>query len=116
MYELRAADLVVGHLDELSVVDLKNLADIELSEIGSPEPEPEMEEEEDCRHTSTLDSVDDASFLQRLVATANGLLEYTGWQKSVCACRFQAGRENDGLCGFYTWAILKRHCMSTYGV
>lgn len=45
IYELRAADLVVRHLDELSVVDLKNLAAVE-----SPEFEPEMEmelEEED---------------------------------------------------------------------
>uniref|UniRef100_A0A5B7A404 Uncharacterized protein n=1 Tax=Davidia involucrata TaxID=16924 RepID=A0A5B7A404_DAVIN len=42
VYELGAADLVVRHLDELSVVDLKNLADIEPAE-----PEPELEVEED---------------------------------------------------------------------
>lgn len=47
VYELRAADLVVSRLDELSVVDLKNLADIEMAEFGSSEPELEMETEED---------------------------------------------------------------------
>ncbi|KAK1409039.1 hypothetical protein QVD17_41301 [Tagetes erecta] len=48
VYELTAADLVVRWLDELSVVDLKNLADIELTEFGStPELEMEFEEEED---------------------------------------------------------------------
>lgn len=46
IYELNAADLVVKQLDELSVVDLKNLADIESPEFGM-EPEPEMEEEEE---------------------------------------------------------------------
>ncbi|OAY76574.1 Uncharacterized protein ACMD2_10720 [Ananas comosus] len=44
VYELSAADLVVRRLDELSVVDLKNLADIDSPEF---EPEPEMEEEKD---------------------------------------------------------------------
>ncbi|MFS8029605.1 putative sugar-terminal-phosphatase [Helianthus anomalus] len=48
VYELTAADLVVRQLDELSVVDLKNLADIELTEFGStPELEMEVEEEDD---------------------------------------------------------------------
>lgn len=47
VYELGAADLVVRHLDELSVVDLKNLADIESTEFGPGEPETEMEREED---------------------------------------------------------------------
>lgn len=47
VYELGAADLVVRHLDELSVVDLKNLADIEMTEFGSVEPEVEMEMEKD---------------------------------------------------------------------
>ncbi|CAN4127369.1 unnamed protein product [Withania somnifera] len=46
VYELGAADLVVRHLDELSIVDLKNLAAVELTEFGSPEPELEMEEED----------------------------------------------------------------------
>jgi beta-phosphoglucomutase-like phosphatase (HAD superfamily) len=46
VYELGAADMVVRRLDELSVVDLKNLADIETSEFG-PEPELEMELEND---------------------------------------------------------------------
>ncbi|KAE8678639.1 glutamate--cysteine ligase [Hibiscus syriacus] len=46
VYELGAADLVVNHLHELSVVDLKNLADIESADFGSEEPELEMEEEE----------------------------------------------------------------------
>lgn len=45
VYELGAADLVVRHLDELSVVDLKNLADIESPEFQYDEPELEMEEE-----------------------------------------------------------------------
>ncbi|KAF5746613.1 hypothetical protein HS088_TW06G00784 [Tripterygium wilfordii] len=47
VYELGAADLVVRRLNELSVVDLKNLADIETTEFGSGEPELELEEEED---------------------------------------------------------------------
>ncbi|RDX92140.1 5-amino-6-(5-phospho-D-ribitylamino)uracil phosphatase, chloroplastic, partial [Mucuna pruriens] len=47
VYELGAADLVVRRLDELSVVDLKNLADIEMTEFGSPEPEMEMEKDYD---------------------------------------------------------------------
>ncbi|KAL0393542.1 UNVERIFIED_CONTAM: 5-amino-6-(5-phospho-D-ribitylamino)uracil phosphatase, chloroplastic [Sesamum latifolium] len=54
VYELGAADLVVRHLDELSVVDLKNLADIESAEFASNEPELEMEvEAEDDRHPSS---------------------------------------------------------------
>lgn len=52
VYELGAADLVVRRLDELSVVDLKNLADIESAEFGSVEPELELEEEEDDLSTS----------------------------------------------------------------
>ncbi|KAJ9147919.1 hypothetical protein P3X46_030033 [Hevea brasiliensis] len=56
IYELSAADLVVRHLDELSIVDLKNLVDIESPEFGSPEPEMELEEEED---RSTAVGVDD---------------------------------------------------------
>lgn len=56
VYELGAADLVVRRLDELSVVDLKNLADIELA---SAEPEMEMEEEDDDPSSSTLAAVDD---------------------------------------------------------
>ncbi|KAK9103612.1 hypothetical protein Sjap_020866 [Stephania japonica] len=60
MYELGAADLVVKHLDELSVVDLKNLADIESAEFGSGEPELEMEEEEeDEPYPSSAVGVDD---------------------------------------------------------
>ncbi|BAF25889.1 5-amino-6-(5-phospho-D-ribitylamino)uracil phosphatase, chloroplastic [Oryza sativa Japonica Group] len=59
IYELNAADLVVKQLDELSVVDLKNLADIESPEFGM-EPEPEMEEEEDEDSSpSTSVGVDD---------------------------------------------------------
>lgn len=57
VYELAAADLVVRRLDELSVVDLKNLADIESPEFGSMEPELEMEEEEN--EISTSVGVDD---------------------------------------------------------
>jgi 5-amino-6-(5-phospho-D-ribitylamino)uracil phosphatase len=57
IYELGAADLVVKRLDELSVVDLKNLADIESPEFGM-EPEPEMEEEEEMPPPSTV-GVDD---------------------------------------------------------
>ncbi|XP_076898649.1 5-amino-6-(5-phospho-D-ribitylamino)uracil phosphatase, chloroplastic-like [Bidens hawaiensis] len=59
VYELTAADLLVRRLDELSVVDLKNLADIELSEFGA-EPEVEMElEEEDDVYPSSRAAVDD---------------------------------------------------------
>lgn len=60
LYELGAADLVVRHLDELSVVDLKNLADTELAEFGSSELELEMEEEvESDSDRSSLAAVDD---------------------------------------------------------
>ncbi|KAG8374953.1 hypothetical protein BUALT_Bualt10G0049100 [Buddleja alternifolia] len=60
VYELGAADLVVRHLDELSVVDLKNLADIESAEFGSGEPELEMElEEEDDQRSSSVGVFDD---------------------------------------------------------
>ncbi|KAG8057796.1 hypothetical protein GUJ93_ZPchr0002g23765 [Zizania palustris] len=58
IYELNAADLVVKQLDELSVVDLKNLAAIESPELGM-EPEPEMEEEEEDSPPSTSVGVAD---------------------------------------------------------
>ncbi|KAI3710826.1 hypothetical protein L2E82_40620 [Cichorium intybus] len=59
VYELSAADLVVRSLVELSVVDLKNLADVELTEFGST-PELEMElEEEDDRHPPSSVAIDD---------------------------------------------------------
>ncbi|XP_059276204.1 5-amino-6-(5-phospho-D-ribitylamino)uracil phosphatase, chloroplastic [Lycium ferocissimum] len=58
VYELGAADLVVRHLDELSIHDLKNLAAVELTEFGSPEPELEMEEEDDPDRSSGV-AVDD---------------------------------------------------------
>ncbi|KAJ6347450.1 hypothetical protein OIU76_004014 [Salix suchowensis] len=59
VYELGAADLVVRKLDELSIVDLKNLADIESPEFGPVEPEMELEpEEEDNRPNSV--GVDDS--------------------------------------------------------
>ncbi|XP_057416470.1 5-amino-6-(5-phospho-D-ribitylamino)uracil phosphatase, chloroplastic [Lotus japonicus] len=54
VYELRAADLIVRRLDELTVVDLKNLADIEAAEFDSGEPEVELELDEDS-DTSSLD-------------------------------------------------------------
>ncbi|CAI9784574.1 unnamed protein product [Fraxinus pennsylvanica] len=54
VYELGAADLIVRHLDELSIVDLKNLADIESTEFGSGEPELEMEEEADPYPSSSV--------------------------------------------------------------
>lgn len=57
IYELSVADLVVKQLDELSIVDLKNLADIESPEFGM-EPEPEMEEEE-VPPPSTSAGIDD---------------------------------------------------------
>lgn len=60
VYELGAADLVVRHLDELSIVDLKNLADIESPEFQSPEPEVEMEEEVEVdRYSPRSAGVDD---------------------------------------------------------
>ncbi|KAL0371803.1 UNVERIFIED_CONTAM: 5-amino-6-(5-phospho-D-ribitylamino)uracil phosphatase, chloroplastic [Sesamum calycinum] len=59
VYELGAADLVVKHLDELSIIDLKNLAAVESAEFGS-EPELEMEpDEEDHRHPPSSVGVDD---------------------------------------------------------
>lgn len=58
VYELGAADLVVRHLNELSVVDLKNLADIDSPEFDSGEPELELEEEEDPSRSSSV-GVDD---------------------------------------------------------
>uniref|UniRef100_A0A2P2KGX8 2-deoxyglucose-6-phosphate phosphatase n=1 Tax=Rhizophora mucronata TaxID=61149 RepID=A0A2P2KGX8_RHIMU len=56
VYELGAADLVVRYLHELSIVDLKNLADLESTEFGSFEPEMEPEEED---NPSTSIGVDD---------------------------------------------------------
>ncbi|XP_010249450.2 PREDICTED: uncharacterized protein LOC104592002 [Nelumbo nucifera] len=59
LYELRAANLVVRYLDELFVVDLKNLANIELAEFGSEEEEAEMKEEGDDPYPSTSVAIDD---------------------------------------------------------
>lgn len=56
VYELSAADLVVRRLDELSIVDLKNLADVDSPEFG--EPEVELEEEDDPSPSSSV-AVDD---------------------------------------------------------
>ncbi|KAK1375855.1 hypothetical protein POM88_032048 [Heracleum sosnowskyi] len=52
VYELGAADLVVKRLDELSIVDLKNLADIDSPEFG--EPELEMEFEHPCMYVLSV--------------------------------------------------------------
>ncbi|KAF7139003.1 hypothetical protein RHSIM_Rhsim07G0091000 [Rhododendron simsii] len=60
VYELGAADMVVTHLNELSLVDLKNLADIESAEFGSGEFELEMEmEEENEPYRSSYAAVND---------------------------------------------------------
>ncbi|XP_074303918.1 5-amino-6-(5-phospho-D-ribitylamino)uracil phosphatase, chloroplastic-like [Silene latifolia] len=59
VYELGAADLVVRHLDELTVVDLKNLAAVESPEFQSGELELEMEEEVDENRYSAPPGVDD---------------------------------------------------------
>lgn len=56
MYELGAADLVVRRLDELSVIDLKKLAAVELTEF---EPQLEMEKEDERELPSSNVSVDD---------------------------------------------------------
>lgn len=48
VFELGAADMVVRRLDDLSLVDLKNLADLDSPEFQPPEPEPELELEEDA--------------------------------------------------------------------
>lgn len=47
MYELGAADLVITRFNNLSFVDLKNLADLDSPEFQPPEPQPEFEPEED---------------------------------------------------------------------
>lgn len=59
VYELGAADLVVKRLDELSVVDLKNLADIDSPEFGEPELEMEFEEEADLSSSTSVATDDD---------------------------------------------------------
>eukprot|EP00270_Netrium_digitus_P013588 TRINITY_DN4529_c0_g2_i1.p1 TRINITY_DN4529_c0_g2~~TRINITY_DN4529_c0_g2_i1.p1 ORF type:complete len:421 (-),score=69.67 TRINITY_DN4529_c0_g2_i1:338-1600(-) len=46
-YELGAAELVVRRLDELSIVDFKNLADLDSPEFLPPEPVVEEEPEEE---------------------------------------------------------------------
>jgi HAD superfamily hydrolase (TIGR01509 family) len=57
VYELSAADLVVKQLNELSVVDLKNLAAVDDSaEFGA---EPEMEEEDDAPPSTAVGIADD---------------------------------------------------------
>lgn len=58
VYELSAADLVVRRLDELSIVDLKNLSDIDSPEFRSGEPETELEEEESPLPSTSV-AVDD---------------------------------------------------------
>jgi beta-phosphoglucomutase-like phosphatase (HAD superfamily) len=63
VYELSAADLVVKQLNELSVVDLKNLAAVDDSAEFGAEPEPEMEEEEDDAPPSTAVGIADDIFL-----------------------------------------------------
>ncbi|CAM6087492.1 unnamed protein product [Calypogeia fissa] len=55
VFELGAADLVVRRLDNLSMVDLKNLADLESPEFRAPEPEPEMEPEVTLPKITTMD-------------------------------------------------------------
>lgn len=47
VYELGAGDLVVRRLDELSIIDLKNLSDLDSPEFQAPELELEMEVEEE---------------------------------------------------------------------
>ena len=47
IYELGAGDMVVRRLDELSVIDLKNLSDLDSPEFQIPELELEMEVEEE---------------------------------------------------------------------
>ncbi|KAL8543654.1 hypothetical protein ACS0TY_004288 [Phlomoides rotata] len=59
VYELGAADLVVRHLDELTVVDLKNLADIESPEFMEPELEMEVEDEDDRSPPTSIGVYDD---------------------------------------------------------
>lgn len=55
-YELGAADLVVSRLDDLSIVDLKNLADLDSVEFQPPmEAEAEPEEERIQPRTSVAD-------------------------------------------------------------
>lgn len=56
IYELGAAELVVRRLDELSIIDLKKLADTELTEF---EPELEMEKEDERELPSSAVAVDD---------------------------------------------------------
>lgn len=56
VYELGAADLVVRQLDELSIVDLKNLADVDSPEF---EPEVEFEEDDTTPSSSVAVAVDD---------------------------------------------------------
>eukprot|EP00850_Spirogloea_muscicola_P002348 SM000009S23477 [mRNA] locus=s9:232752:234752:+ [translate_table: standard] len=53
-YELSAADLVIRRLDDLSMVDLKNLADLDSPEFQAPEPEPELEMEPETEQQLAL--------------------------------------------------------------
>ncbi|KAH7429865.1 hypothetical protein KP509_09G069100 [Ceratopteris richardii] len=48
IYELGAADLVIPSFEKLSLVDLKNLADLDAPEFRPPEPVPELELEEEA--------------------------------------------------------------------
>lgn len=48
VFELGAADMVVRRLDDLPLVDLKNLADLDSPEFHPLEPELELEPEEDA--------------------------------------------------------------------
>lgn len=53
-YELGAADLIVSRLDGLSMVDLKNLADVDSPEFLAPELELETVQEEEKEEPRTL--------------------------------------------------------------
>ncbi|KAJ3689317.1 hypothetical protein LUZ61_018481 [Rhynchospora tenuis] len=59
VYELGAADLVVNRLDELSVIDLKNLTAVDSPEFNLPEVEMELEEEDELPRSAV--GVDDLS-------------------------------------------------------
>jgi 5-amino-6-(5-phospho-D-ribitylamino)uracil phosphatase len=56
VYELGAADMVVNRLDELSIIDLKNLSAVDSSE---PEVEMELEEEEEDELPHSAVGLDD---------------------------------------------------------
>ncbi|KAJ6714463.1 5-AMINO-6-(5-PHOSPHO-D-RIBITYLAMINO)URACIL PHOSPHATASE CHLOROPLASTIC [Salix viminalis] len=105
VYELGAADLAVRKLNELSIVDLKNLAGIESPEFGPPEPEPEPELEEDNGRSTTV-GVDDIFWLEWFHEILGFSKVWNVWLSSLASViPFACFPPRDQLFDFYNYQI-----------